>query len=126
MGAREGDLGRVDRCGPAERRDHGRAVGLVAVGPDADPCLLPEVDPLDFLEDAVDEMLAGLLAVGDDVDPGLGLVEQGEAPGVALGLLEPRGILGGPRRPELFLRSEERRVGTACVCTWRSRWATSH
>src|SRR3546814_14230497 len=79
----------------------------------ADPCLLPEVDPLDFLEDAVDEMLAGLLAVGDDVDPGLGLVEQGEAHGVALGLLEPRGIPGGPRRPELFRLRKPCRLGQA-------------
>jgi hypothetical protein len=59
-----------------------------------------EVDAVDRFEKAVHEMLARLLAVGDDVDAGVLLQLEREERGVALGLgqllaFEP------PRRPQL-------------------------
>ena len=82
--------------------DHGGAVGVVAVVAYADPGLLVEVDALDLFQDAVDEMLSGLLAVGDDVDSGRFLIADRQADGVVLGFLELGGVFGGPGRPELF------------------------
>ena len=38
-----------------------------------------EIDAVDRFEEAMDEMLARLLAVGDDVDPGILLQLQGNA-----------------------------------------------
>ncbi len=59
-----------------------------------------EVDAVDELEKAVDEMLARLLAVGDDVDAGVLLQFHREQRGVELA----RGEIGAgqpPLRPQL-------------------------
>ena len=77
-----------------DRRHH----RLVAVGADPDLDLAGEIDPVDEFEKAVDEMLARLLAVGDDVDAAILLQLEGEQGGVALGLLE-LGPCDAPRRP---------------------------
>jgi len=48
----------------------GRHHRLVAVGADSHLDLAAEIDAVDVLEKAVDEVLAGLFAVADDVDAG--------------------------------------------------------
>ena len=54
----------------AQRADHRRHHRLVAVVADAHLDLVREIDAVDEFEEAVHEMLARLLAVGDDVDAG--------------------------------------------------------
>jgi hypothetical protein len=85
--------------GPVRRSGHRRHLGPVAVGPDADRHPPREVHALDPLEEAVDEVLARLLAVGDDVDPRVLLLLEGDEHRVALGLHERR-ALERPRRPQ--------------------------
>jgi len=64
-----------------------------------------EVDALDELEETVHEVLARLLAVGDDVDARRLLLLQPEQRRVALGAGE-LGALGAPRWPQLVGLSE--------------------
>src|SRR3546814_13992295 len=48
-----------------------------------------------------------------------------QQPGISIG----RNVaIGAMRRHEILngIRSEERRVGTECGSTWRSRWSTYH
>ena len=61
--------------------------------------LAGEVDALDEFEKAVHEMLARLLAVGDDVDAAILLQLEREQGGVALGVVELRAG-EAPRRPQ--------------------------
>ena len=61
-------LGRVHAALQAQRPDDLRHHRLVAVVADAHLDLVLEVDAVDRFEEAVDEVLARLLAVGDDVD----------------------------------------------------------
>ncbi|MGY4429082.1 hypothetical protein ACVWWO_001559 [Bradyrhizobium sp. F1.13.1] len=61
--------------------------------------LLGEVDALDLLQETVDEMLPGLLALGDDVDPGILLDLDGKHRRIALGADELF-ALRLPGRPE--------------------------
>ena len=57
------------------------------------------IDTVDLFQKAVDEMLAGLLALGDDIDPGILLQLHGQHGGVALGAGEFI-ALGFPGRPQ--------------------------
>src|SRR3989454_4193445 len=99
VGPREGALRRVGRRPAAERPGDGGHLGLVAVRADADRDAAGGVDALDVLEEAVDEGVPALLAVGDDVDArGLLLAERGPH-GVALALRQGR-ARPAPRRPE--------------------------
>ena len=59
----------MDGALAADRAGHGRDLGLVAVGADADRLPAVEIDAVEIGEKAVDEMDARLLAVADDVDP---------------------------------------------------------
>ena len=59
-----------------------------------------EIDAVDEFEKAVDEVLARLLAVGDDVDAGVLLQLDGEKRRVALARFEI-GAAEPPRRPQL-------------------------
>jgi hypothetical protein len=68
MGARELRLARMHARFEPQRAGDGGHHRLVAVGADADFDLARTVDAVDELEEAVHEMLARLLAVGDDVD----------------------------------------------------------
>ena len=62
---------------------------------------LCEVDAVDCFEKAVDEMLARLLAVADDVDAGVFLQLERQQRRVALGVCELF-ALEPPRRPQFF------------------------
>ena len=63
--------------------------------------LVLEVDAVEPLDERRHEVAPRLLAVGDDVDAGVLLVEEREAHGVALALRE-RVAFELPRRPELI------------------------
>ena len=86
-GVGAGDAGFIgmDAALQRQRRDHLRHHRLVAVVPDAHLDLVGEIDALDLLQKAVDEMLAGLLALGDDIDAGILLQLHRQHGGVALG-----------------------------------------
>ena len=88
MGARELRLARMHASLEAQRAGDRRHHRLVAVGADADLDLAREVDAVDEFEKAVHEMLARLLAVGDDVDAAILLQLEREQGGVALGVVE--------------------------------------
>ena len=85
MGAREPRLAAVHAALEPQLADHLRHHRLVAVGADSDLDLVREIDAVDEFEEAVDEMLARLLAVGDDVDAAILLQLEREQRGVALG-----------------------------------------
>ena len=70
---RTGDcrLGLMHAALQPQRSRHLRHHRLIAVGANAHLDLVGEVDALDAFEEAVDEMLARLLAVGNDVDAGV-------------------------------------------------------
>ena len=90
----------VDAALQRQRRHHLRHHRLVAVVADSHLDLVGEVDALDLLEKAVDEMLPRLLALGDDVDAGVLLQLYRQHGGVALGVREF--VAGGfPGRPQL-------------------------
>ena len=67
-----------------ERAGDGRHHRLVAIVADAHFDLVGEVDAVDEFQKAVNEMLARLLAVGDDVDAGILLQLHREQRGVEL------------------------------------------
>ena len=105
MRARELRFRRMHAALQAQLADDLRHHRLVAVGADAHLDLVGEVDALDVFEKAVHEMLARLLAVGDDVDAGVLLLLQREQRRVGLGggklvAREP------PLRPELVRLGE--------------------
>ena len=110
--AREPRLGLVHAALEPQRADHLRHHRVVAVVADAHLHLVLEVDALDVLEEAVHEVLARLLAVGDDVDAGVLLLLQPEQRRVALGLRELRAA-GASRRPELVGLGEPGGLGQA-------------
>ena len=105
MGAGEPRLARVDAVAQFQFADHGRAHRLVAIVADAHFDALVEVDAVDRLEKAVDEMLARLLAVADDVDAGVLLQFDRDQRGVVLGGGKLF-ALQAPRRPQ-FVRLRE-------------------
>ena len=84
-----------------ERAGHGRHHRLVAIVADAHFDLVGEVDAVDEFQEAVNEMLARLLAVGDDVDAGVLLELHREQRGVELACFE---IAAGeaPLRPQFI------------------------
>ncbi len=110
VGAGERRLARVDGTLAAQRTDDGGAVRLVAVVADAHPHLVGEVDAVDLFEEAVDEMLARLLALGDDVDAGILLFLESEQGRVALGF-EQLLAAALPRRPQHARLGEPRGLG---------------
>src|SRR6266581_1847652 len=90
VGARKLRLACVPARLEAKGARDGRHHRLVAVGADADLDLAREIDPIDEFEKAVHEMLARLLAVGDDVDAAILLQLEREQGRVALGVRECR------------------------------------
>ena len=88
LGAGEFHLVQVHRRGPGQRPGDRRDFELVAIVPDAHERLLLPVDAADLLEEAVHEVDAEHLAVGDDVDAGLFLVAQPLGGRAALAVLE--------------------------------------
>src|SRR3989454_10341145 len=69
VGTRERDVGGVRRPQTAKGPGDGRDLGLVAVRADPDRHAAGEVDAVDVLEEAVDEVLAGRLPPPRDVQP---------------------------------------------------------
>ena len=115
LGVRAGERGFGARArGPCScsGTDDGRHHRLVAVLADAHLDALREVDAVDAFEEAMDEMLARLLAVGDDVDAGVLLLLQDEQRGVALGL-DQRLALLRPGRPQRLGLGQPERFGQA-------------
>jgi len=80
-------------------RHHLRHHRLIAIFPDAHLDFVGEVDAVDLLQEAMNEMLAGLLAFGDDVDAGIFLQLHRQHGGVALGARQLV-ALGFPGRPQ--------------------------
>ena len=105
VGARGARLELVDGALAADGAGHGRDLGLVAVGADADRLPAIEVDAVEIGEKAVHEMDARLLAVAHDVDAGVLLPLHREDGGVDLARGE-RVALELPGGPE-FLRLGE-------------------
>jgi hypothetical protein len=68
----------VDRRASSRFGDERRTVRLVAIGANSAARHLSEVNALDAVQKSVDEVLPGLLAVGDDVDPGAQLLGDGD------------------------------------------------
>ncbi len=100
MGAGEARLGAVHRRAAADR-PHDRRTGChIAVGANPDGLALLEIDAVELFEEAVDEMLAALLAVGDDVDAAVLLDLERREHRVAPALGERRAF-EAPGRPEL-------------------------
>jgi hypothetical protein len=58
-----------------------------------------KIHALDGFQKAVDEMLARLLAIADDIDPAVLLELERQDGGIALGGVE-RGAFEPPRRPK--------------------------
>ena len=85
VGAGDAGLIGMDAALQPQRRHHLRHHRLVAVFADSHLDLVGEIDALDLLQKAVDEMLARLLALGDDVDAGVLLQLDRQQRGVALG-----------------------------------------
>ena len=80
---------------------HSGHVGVIAVVADAHGGHLGPVDAVDVFEEAVDEMLPELLAVGNDVDARIFLGLDPHQGGVALALPQLLAFQL-PGRPELF------------------------
>ena len=95
-----------------ERAGDGRHHRLVAVVADAHLDLAGEIDAVDEFQKAVDEMLARLLAVGDDVDAGVLLQLDREQRGVELASREI-GAVEPPLRPQLVRLGEPGRFRQA-------------
>ena len=114
MSASDGGLETVDAAVAAERSGDGRHLRVVTVVADAHPHPPPEIDALDLFEEAVHEMLPGLFAVGDDIDPGVFLLLQHQQRCVPL-RLDERLALDLPRCPQHLRRGEPSRLReTAC------------
>ena len=71
VGAGDAGLVGMDAALQPQRRHHLRHHRLVAVFADSHLDLVGEIDALDLLQEAMDEMLPRLLALGDDVDAGV-------------------------------------------------------
>jgi hypothetical protein len=99
MGTGEAGLRAVDRALAPHRPRHRGDVDDIAVGADAHLGLLGPVDALDALEEAVHEVDAELLAVGDDVDARVLLLLEPDQGGIALRGFERSAFVppGGPQ-----------------------------
>ena len=111
------------RASRASRRVHAALAAAARRSPSApSPCsgrrgcpistLRAKSMPSTDFEKAVHEMLARLLAVGDDVDAAILLQLEREQRGVALGVVE-RGAGKPPRRPQLVRLGEPGRLRQA-------------
>ena len=100
MGAQELGFDSMDPAFELERRHHLRHHRLVAVAADADLDLVIEVDALDLLQKAMDEVLARLFTISNHVQPRLLLRLDPQQRGVELGLGQ-RWPFRQPTRPEL-------------------------
>ena len=82
----------------SERRHNLWHHRLVAIFADSHFDLVGEIDSLDLFQEAVNEMLARLLAFGDDIDPGVFLHLQRQQRGVPFGpgQFSPLGFPGRP------------------------------
>ena len=100
MGAGMTRLAAMDAAPELERAGDGRHHRLVAIVADAHFDLVGEVDAVDEFQEAMNEMLARLLAVGDDVDAGVLLEFDREQRGVELAAFEI-GAGEPPLRPQL-------------------------
>jgi tryptophanyl-tRNA synthetase len=74
MGAGDFGLNSVDALLAAERSGDGRYFRVIAIVADSHRHSADEIDTLDVLQKAVHKMLARLLAVRDDIDPGVFLL----------------------------------------------------
>ena len=99
MGAGDAGLVGMDAALQRQRRHHLRHHRLVAVLADAHLDLVGEIDALDLFQEAMNEMLAGLLTLGDDVDAAILLQLYCQHGGVALGAGELIAF-GFPGRPQ--------------------------
>ena len=113
-GVRPGDLRLEGMNAPlqTDRAHHLRHHRVIAVVADAHLHLVLEVDAFDRFEKAVHEVLAALLAVGDDVQAGVLLLLDPEQGGVALGLAQRIALLA-PLRPQLLGFGEPAGFGQA-------------
>ena len=112
VAARRARLGAMDGALAADRAGHGRDLGLVAVGADADHLPARKIDAVEIGEKAMDEVDARLLAVADDVDPGVLLQLDREYCRVDLARRE-LGALELPGGPKLFRLGEPEGLGQA-------------
>ena len=71
-----------------------------------------EVDAIDLLQETVDEMLARLFTVADDIEAGVFLGLDPQQRGVGLGL-QQFGAFGFPLRPEFLGFGQPGRLGQA-------------
>ncbi len=88
VGAGDLRLARMRAAVQPELAGHRRHHRLVAVGPDPDLHLAREIDAVNEFQKPVHEMLARLLAVGDDVDAAILLQLEREHGRIALGFVE--------------------------------------
>src|SRR5437667_7751503 len=82
-----------------ERAGNGWHFRLIAVVANAHDHFAAEIDALDLLQEAMDEMLTRLLAIADDIDPRVFLLLQRQQGCVAL-CFEERLTLEAPRCPQ--------------------------
>ena len=114
----------VDRMAARDgTRDDGH-VRVVAVA-DPDRALVLEIDAVEPLDERGDEVAARLLAVGQDVDPSLFLIEDGEPDRVAL-RLRKRIVADPPWRPEKIGLGEPCRLGQAACQRRREQQGWRH
>ena len=78
--------------------NHGRHFRIIAIVANAHRDPAAEIDAVELFEKTVDEMLARLLAVGDDIDAGVFLLLQPQQCRVPL-CLQERLTLEPPGRP---------------------------
>src|SRR6266404_6402736 len=88
MGAGSFGLETVDALFAAKRSCDGRNLRVVAIVADANCDPTAEIDTLEVFEKAVHEVLTRLLAVGDNIDPGILLLLQRQQCRAALCLNE--------------------------------------
>src|SRR5215831_6349445 len=110
MSARESRFVPVDGSTTGERSDDRWHVCPIPIGADPDRDHAREVDPVDLLDEAPDEVTARLLTVGDDVDAGIFLIAKREHDGVLLALVK-RAPIEKPWRPQRFGLGEPRGFG---------------
>jgi hypothetical protein len=101
----------VNGVAAGHRAHHHRHVGVVPVA-DAHRLAIGEVHTVETFDEGRHEMAPGLLAVGDDIDARVLLVEQRQADRVALALRQ-RVALELPRGPQLAGLGEPGGLGEA-------------
>jgi len=112
MGAGKPRLVCMDAAAQRQRTGYLRHHRLVALLADAHLDPLGEIDAVHEVEEAVDEMLSRLFAIGDDVDAGILLQLDGDEGRIALAGLEVF-ARKSPRRPQLVGLGEPGRLRQA-------------